>query len=129
MDAKEELKKIQAYTVQIDALAAEAERLDELLKKDKGCGMIQPSSRDKILLYRKQLNQKIVEIIELKSGLLKAIDRIPNIYYQIVLMKRYFDLLSFEDIAIDFDRRKRWAEEMNANAIAALQEILDSEEF
>jgi len=116
MDVKQELEKVRFLSGEVDALMTEINKADQITA-------IETADSGKCKQYREQLQKNVVELINRKVKLMDAINRIPDIEYQIVLVKRYFEGLSYDDIALDLNRRKRWAEEMNRKAIEELRKV------
>lgn len=73
---------------------------------------------DEIKKQASLLKDKRIEIMG-------VISQVPRAKYQLILQEKYFEMLSWEDIAADIDKSVRCAQMMHGKALEEVQKILD----
>ena len=73
-----------------------------------------------------EAGQKNLEqsILEWKSSILETLTNLPTAMQATVMMKRYVDLMSWEDIAEDMDVGVREVQKLHGKALPILDEML-----
>ena len=73
-----------------------------------------------------EAGQKNLEqsILDWKSSILEILTQLPTAMQTIVMMKRYVDLMSWEDIAEDMDVGVREVQKLHGKALPILDEML-----
>ncbi len=80
----------------------------------------------RILEAEEELNRRIDELVGMKLEIMKVIDRVQDVTLRLILEKRYLSFRSWEQIAVDMCYTVRWTLMRHEEALAAVQEILDS---
>ncbi len=88
------------------------EKVQTSKRRDK-IGDIMP----KIMDLEKELNNHIKEFIDLKSEITKKIDELPDMEYRLVLMLRYLDFKTWEEIAEIMNYSVRWIYKLHGLAL------------
>ena len=88
------------------------EKVQTSKRRDK-IGDIMP----KIMNLEKELNNHIKEFIDLKSEITKKIDELPDMEYRLVLMLRYLDFKTWEEIAEIMNYSVRWIYKLHGLAL------------
>ena len=96
------------------------EKVQTSKRRDK-IGDIMP----KIMDLEKELNNHIKEFIDLKSKITKKIDELPDIEYRLVLMLRYLDFKTWEEIAEMMNYSRQWVTKIHGRALNSLQKLLE----
>lgn len=62
---------------------------------------------------------------KLRKEMMGVVSKVPNPEYQLILQEKYFEMLTWEDIAADINRSVRSAQMLHGKALEAVQDILD----
>ena len=118
-ETKQQLKKIKWLDKVVKSKTDQLENLRSIVfnvSGNSGDEKVQTSKRrdkigdimPKIMDLEKELNNHIKEFIDLKSKITKKIDELPDIEYRLVLMLRYLDFKTWEEIAELMNYSIRW---------------------
>ena len=141
MTAKEYLKQISVLNERINN---SLNHIDDLRQKATTMGLSSSlgtervqssgSSNDKIgdlvlkiVEYEHMANQNIDEYIDKKNEAVELINLLDNATYIEILTMRYFDQLSFEEIAVTINKCWRHTVRLHGYALQEFQKIIDSE--
>lgn len=83
----------------------------------------------RILEAEEQLNRKIDDLVAVKVDVMQVIDRVKDVMLRLILEKRYLSFLPWERIAVDMGYTVRWTLARHAEALNAVQEVLDEGKF
>lgn len=99
-------KEINILLQTIEKLEAEAEKTTTVLnpKKVEGQGSFNLHSREdtivKLIDFKNKVNCKIDKLVDLKNEIFERIERVESTDYRNLLILRYINLNSFEEIAV-----------------------------
>ena len=72
-----------------------------------------------------EIKRQAETLKEKRKEMMAVVSEIPDPEYQLILQERYFEMLTWEDIACDINRSVRSAQLLHGKALEAVQEILD----
>ena len=72
-----------------------------------------------------EIRKQTDKLKELRKEMMGVVMKVPDPEYQLILQERYFEMLTWEDIACDINRSVRSAQLMHGKALEVVQEILD----
>lgn len=72
-----------------------------------------------------EIRKQTDKLKDLRKEMMGVVMKVPDPEYQLILQERYFEMLTWEDIACDINRSVRCAQLMHGKALEAVQEILD----
>lgn len=72
-----------------------------------------------------EIKSQVEELKILRKEMMGIVADIPDPEYQLILQERYFEMLTWEDIACDINRSVRSAQLLHGKALEAVQGILD----
>ena len=72
-----------------------------------------------------EIKRQVENLKALRKDMMGVVLQIPDPEYQLILQERYFEMLTWEDIACDINRSVRSAQLLHGKALEAVQEILD----
>ena len=141
MTAKEYLKQISVLNERINN---SLNHIDDLRQKATTMGLSSSlgtervqssgSSNDKIgdlvlkiVEYEHMANQNIDEYIDKKNEAVELVNLLDNATYIEILKMRYFEQLSFEEIAVTINKCWRHTVRLHGYALQEFQKIIDSE--
>lgn len=99
-------KEINILLQTIEKLEAEAEKTTTVLnpKKVEGQGSFNLHSREdtmvKLIDFKNKVNRKIDKLVDLKNEIFERIEQVESADYRNLLILRYINLNSFEEIAV-----------------------------
>lgn len=82
---------------------------------------------DKVVDLKREANEKIDELIDYKQKVIKTIEKLKPIEYD-VLHKRYIQGMQFEEIGALRRKSKSWATTWHGIALKSLNKILEEKE-
>ena len=140
MTAKEYLEQAYKLDLRINSKLEQLESLRSLTQKVTASYDYQPVSHthnvssleDSILRLidaEKELNAAIDALVDLKVKIAASIACVENLYYQILLEKRYISFRSWEEIAVDLRCSVRWVHTLHGRALQVFQQLLDEKEI
>ncbi len=112
---------------EIETMEAKATKVTTLLDPDRVekstgvCANSQESLVVKMVDYKNLVNKKIDELIDLKINILAAIGKIDNPDQRTVLMLRYINLKSFEEIAVTMNYTYRHTTRLHGKALQSFE--------
>lgn len=138
MNAKEYLKQIKRYDTLINNKLEELQRLKDLSTKittSLSLTKVQTSgntskianSVEKLIDLQEEINDDIDKFIDLRTEVISNIDKIQNSDMCNVLYKRYLDLITWEQIAVDMHFTSQWVHKLHNRALKEIQEIIDKD--
>ena len=74
---------------------------------------------------RDEIMKQIGKLMELRKDMMDIVMAVPDPECQLILQERYFEMLTWGDIACDINRSIRSAQIMHAKALDEVQKILD----
>ena len=139
MDAKEFLSRAWKIETQIQSRAEQIERLRSLACRVTpqygGAGgsrfrnvTAMEDTIVRITEAEEKLNRKIDELVTAKLGVMEVIDRVQDVTMRLLLEKRYLLFHPWDMIASDLGYTLRWTLKKHADALDAVQRILDERE-
>lgn len=72
-----------------------------------------------------EIKSQVEELKILRKEMIGVVAEVPDPEYQLILQERYFEMLTWEDIACDINRSVRSAQLLHGKALEAVQGILD----
>lgn len=72
-----------------------------------------------------EIRKQMDKLKALRKEMMGVVEKVPDPEYQLILQERYFEMLTWEDIACDINRSVRSAQLMHGKALETVQEILD----
>ena len=137
MTAKEYLEQIRLLDEQIDSKIAQVDSLNLLAEKVTATitGMPKNPSHSptpmadticRIVDLEREITAEIDELIDLKIEVMSVIKRVDDKKYRLILEKRYLCFQTWERIAADMKKDRRWLYRLHGKALLKVQEILDS---
>lgn len=137
MTAKEYLEQIRLLDRQIDSKIAQVDSLNLLAEKVTATitGMPKNPSPSptpmadticRIIDLEREITAEIDELIDLKIEVMSVIKRVEDKKYRLILEKRYLCFQTWERIAADMKKDRRWLYRLHGKALLKVQEILDS---
>ena len=72
-----------------------------------------------------EIKKQTDKLKKLRKEMMVVVEEVPDPEYQLILQERYFEMLTWEDIASDINRSVRSAQLMHGKALEAVQDILD----
>lgn len=72
-----------------------------------------------------EIEQQMQAMKRLRMTIFEVVSQVDDSEYQLILQERYFEMLSWEDIAADINRSVRSAQLLHGKALAEVQKILD----
>ena len=72
-----------------------------------------------------EIKKQSDKLKKLRKEMMAGVMKVPDPEYQLILQERYFEMLTWEDIACDINRSVRSAQLMHGKALEAVQDILD----
>lgn len=79
----------------------------------------------RILEAEEDLNRRIDTLVATKVDVMQTIDRVKDVTLRLILEKRYLSFFTWEQIAVDMGYTVRWTLSRHAEALEAVQAILD----
>lgn len=134
--AKEYLERIGKHDKAIEKKLDELTSLDSLVKRvtpvmnttGASCGGNQDKLGDaiaKIVDLRKEVNRDVDILVDMKREAYHILRKLKNEEHYKVLEMRYLQYMSFEQIAVNINRSKRWAEKLHGRALQAFGKVLE----
>ncbi len=133
---KEYLKQTFKLDAQINSLIQELEVVETKATKvttvlnpdkvEKSAGFSSNNQEDlivKIIDYKNLVNQYIDELVDLKKDILERISKMENQDYKTILMLRYINLMSFEEIAVEINYTYRHTTRLHGRALAEFEKM------
>lgn len=74
-----------------------------------------------------EIRKQTDKLKALRKEMMGVVAKVPDPEYQLILQERYFEMLTWEDVACDINRSVRSAQFMHGKALEVVQEILDKE--
>lgn len=74
-----------------------------------------------------EIEAEMEKLKELRKEIFGVVSLVSEPEYQLILQERYFEMLSWEDIAADINRSVRSAQMLHGKALEEVQIILDRE--
>lgn len=74
-----------------------------------------------------EIRKQTDKLKALRKEMMGVVAKVPDPEYQLILQERYFEMLTWEDVACDINRSVRSAQLMHGKALEVVQEILDKE--
>lgn len=138
MNAKEYLKQVERYDMLINNKLEELQRLKDLSTKittslsltkvqTSGATSKIANSVEKLIDLQEEINDDIDKFIDLRTEVISNIDKIQNSDMCNVLYKRYLDLITWEQIAVDMHFTFQWVHKLHNKALIEMQKIIDSD--
>ncbi len=135
-ETKQQLKQIKWLDKVIKSKTDQLENLRSIVfsvSGNSGDEKVQTSKRrdkigdiiPKIMDLEKELNNHIKKFIDLKSEITKKIDELPDMEYRLVLMLRYLDFKTWEEIAELMNYSRQWVTKIHGRALNSLQKLLE----
>ena len=136
MDAREFLSRAWKIETQIQSRAEQIERLRSLACRVTpqygGTGgsrfrnvTAMEDTIVRITEAEEKLNRKIDELVTAKLEAAEVIDQVRDVTLRLLLEKRYLLFHSWEDVADEMAYTRRWILKKHADALDAVQRILD----
>lgn len=72
-----------------------------------------------------EIRKQTDNLKKLRKEMMGVVMKISDPEYQLILQERYFEMLTWEDIASDINRSVRSAQLLHGKALEAVQDILD----
>ena len=72
-----------------------------------------------------EIGKQTDRLKKLRKEMMGVVMKVPEPEYQLILQERYFEMMTWEDIACDINRSVRSAQLLHGKALEAVQEILD----
>ena len=72
-----------------------------------------------------EIRKQAEKLKKKRKEMMAVVAKVPDPEYQLILQERYFEMLSWEDIACDINRSVRSAQLLHGKALEAVQDILD----
>lgn len=135
-NAKEFLRQIRKIDILINAKQEEIDRLRSKIvyagisyeeRTSSSFSSGKEASILKVIEYEEALNKKIDEYIDTKKAVAHIIDQLKNADYIDILYKRYFQFMTWEDIASAKGYTFQWVHKLHARALIEVQKILERE--
>lgn len=82
----------------------------------------------KLVDLEREISREIAKMIELKCNTLVTICRIDDYEQQNILIARYIDLMTWDEIAYEYHKSNRQVYRIHRNALQALDKILNEED-
>lgn len=73
-----------------------------------------------------EIRKQTDNLKKLRKEMMGVVMKISDPEYQLILQERYFEMLTWEDIASDINRSVRSAQLLHGKALEAVQDILDN---
>jgi DNA-directed RNA polymerase specialized sigma subunit len=77
----------------------------------------------KIIDLRNEINDLIDKYVDMKNAARKIVEQIPQINYQIVLIKYYFQNKTYEQTAVEMNMSYQWICELHKKALKEFEKI------
>jgi DNA-directed RNA polymerase specialized sigma subunit len=112
----------------VESLEASATKVTTILDPNKvGSGSFNIDSREQTIVkmcdLKNKINQKIDELVDLKSNVYEQIAKIDNSDYRLLLTLRYVNLKSFEEIAVLMNYTYRHITRLHGNALQYFEKM------
>lgn len=112
----------------VESLEASATKVTTFLDPNKvGSGSFNIDSREQIIVkmcdLKNKINDKIDELVDLKSNVFEQIAKIDNTDYRLILTLRYVNLKSFEEIAVLMNYTYRHIIRLHGNALRYFEKL------
>jgi len=135
MDVKRWLSRAKRIDEQIDRLVnlrdAERERIMKVTQTISG-DIVQttkdPHKFDKLAEYEDRLDQMIDRLYDTKTEILDVIAQITDSRYRDILIGRYLDGLTFEEIAVQIKYSYKQTCRLHGRALLKVLEVLDEKD-
>ena len=72
-----------------------------------------------------EIKKQTEKLKKLRKEMMAVVSKVPDPEYQLILQEKYFEMLTWEDIASDLNRSVRSAQLLHGKALEAVQVILD----
>lgn len=114
----EQLKDLRNTAYSISGNEAD-ERVQTSMKLDKIGGVI-----SKIVDLENELNKRIDEFVDLKAEVTAKIDAVPDTDCRLLLMLRYLNFKTWEEIAEEMNYSYQWVHKIHNKALKSLQKFI-----
>lgn len=130
LKAKEYLKQALDIEKEINRLKDERQAIyDTLLSvPTRSVDKVQPSTRNviedtnmKLLEYSERIYKKVYELTNLKITISNLIEEVSNQNQRTILSKRYIELKSFKEIAVEMNYEYSWVTRIHGEALNAVE--------
>lgn len=131
MTAKEYLQRGRRLSFEIEELIKArdnafdiASNITSVPTKEQVQTTVQNGTENKIIgyiQYVEQVEKRIKEIFEYHQGMLKLISEVSNTTYRTLLIDRYINCLSWNDVAINLSMTERHILRLHGRALAAAE--------
>lgn len=129
MTKKQELQQLRWLDSRINANIAERERLQSLAermttvytqsKKQAATKSDRANIIHKMIELDEQICKDIDALVDIKTKILIKLNGVHDDGYRTLLLLRYVNLKTWEEIALEFDRTPRWVQSMHGRALQA----------
>lgn len=72
-----------------------------------------------------EIRKQTEKLKKLRKEMMAVVSKVPDPEYQLILQEKYFEMLTWEDIASDLNRSVRSAQLLHGKALEEVQAILD----
>ena len=72
-----------------------------------------------------EIRKQTEKLKKLRKEMMAVVSNVPDPEYQLILQEKYFEMLTWEDIASDLNRSVRSAQLLHGKALEEVQAILD----
>ena len=72
-----------------------------------------------------EIKKQTEKLKKLRKEMMAVVSKVPDPEYQLILQEKYFEMLTWEDIASDLNRSVRSAQLLHGKALEEVQAILD----
>lgn len=132
MTAKQYLNRARRIDKEIDALLRLVQTTRESLESvtqnydsDKASGTKNPHKFDRLVELESLVDQKVDELIALKTDILETISKLKDNRQRILLTKYYLQMLTWEQVAVDMDYSFQHTMRMHGYALREIERIIN----
>jgi len=130
MTAKEWLNRARKVDLEISTLVkARDQEKDRVLKITQSfdgvtvSGTKDPHKYDRLAALEVELDKQIDRLVDIKAETLKEINKLSNPMFRVVLIKRYIECLTFEQIAVDISYSYKQTCRIHGRALMKMEEL------
>ena len=132
MTAKQYLNRARRIDKEIDALLRLVQTTRESLESvtqnydsDGATGTKNPHKFDRLVELESLVDQKVDELIALKTDILETISKLKDNRQRILLTKYYLQMLTWEQVAVDMDYSFQHTMRMHGYALREIDRIIN----
>lgn len=78
---------------------------------------------ERIVDFENEIRQKNAEMLDMRIEVRKRIDNVENVYYNLILKKRYLQFMTMEDIAKDLGFCERHIKRLHKKALSVFEQV------